>query len=211
MGGKENIAGRRHSVSKGWKVRKHAVFGNVKFSKVHTMSILHILLVNTLNGNVCFDTGLCWSLMARFLFSPSINATVSRRPSWLRPPLSGSLPRFPLLEVNSPSCDLHSAPVLSELYAFYSIIYECFSFCFPGLWACWGQGQSSCQDLTWCPGESCTSHACVQRIAGSWQEPVFCAAVSCIFCYFSAFLLSRGGYVFSPGACPDSLPQSGSG
>lgn len=59
MWGKENIAGRRHSLSKGWKVRKHAVFGNVKFSKVHTMSILHILLVNTLNGNVCFDTGLC--------------------------------------------------------------------------------------------------------------------------------------------------------
>lgn len=42
-----------------WKERKHAVLGNVKFSKVHMISILHILLVNTLNGNVCFDTGLC--------------------------------------------------------------------------------------------------------------------------------------------------------
>lgn len=56
---RENLPGRRNSSRKGWDLRKNDAFGNDVVSKVSIMSVLHILLANVLDNNICFKTGLC--------------------------------------------------------------------------------------------------------------------------------------------------------
>lgn len=57
--GEGECSRQKGSLSKGWEVRKHNVLENGNFSKVYTLPLLHILLVNALDNDVCFNTGLC--------------------------------------------------------------------------------------------------------------------------------------------------------
>ena len=54
---------------------------------------LHLFLVNALHDNVCFQTGLSWSLMAHFPSFSSVTATVSQED-----PGGGHLPQAALLD-----------------------------------------------------------------------------------------------------------------
>ena len=64
-----------------------------KFSKVLAMSVLHIFPVNALKDNICFQTGLCWPLIAHFPSSSSVTVTVSQEDQ-----VGGHLPQAALLD-----------------------------------------------------------------------------------------------------------------